>query len=46
MEHFKQALKEVHPTISEEDAKRFMEMAESVLKRQPKRKDEPLPQYM
>lgn len=46
MEHFKQAMQEVRPTISEEDAKRFMEMAENVLKRQPKRKDEPLPQYM
>ncbi len=46
MEHFKLAMKEIRPTISEEDAKRFMAMAESVLKRQPQRKDEVLPQYM
>ena len=46
MEHFQEAMKDIRPSISEEDAKRFMEIAENVLRRQPKRKEAPLPQYM
>ncbi|MDF1538821.1 MAG: CDC48 family AAA ATPase [Candidatus Thorarchaeota archaeon] len=46
MAHFKEALAEVRPTISEEDAKRFLQMAESVKKRQPEKSSEILPQYM
>ncbi len=46
MKHFREAMKEVRPTISEEDLKRFQKIAESVLKRQPQRKDDILPQYM
>jgi len=46
MAHFEEALEEVRPTISDEDAKRFLEMAESVKKRQPEKKTEILPQYM
>ena len=46
MQHFELAMKEVRPSISAEDAKRFMEMAEWVLRRQPSRKEEPPPGYM
>ncbi|MFW9909567.1 MAG: CDC48 family AAA ATPase [Candidatus Thorarchaeota archaeon] len=46
MAHFKEALKEIRPTISEEDAKRFLQIAEMVKKRQPEKKDAILPQYM
>jgi transitional endoplasmic reticulum ATPase len=46
MQHFESAMKEVRPSISAEDAKRFMEMAEWVLRRQPSRKEEPPPGYM
>ncbi|MHA2424968.1 MAG: CDC48 family AAA ATPase [Candidatus Thorarchaeota archaeon] len=46
MDHFKEALKEVRPTISPEDAKRFLQMAEVVKQRQPEKSTEILPQYM
>ncbi len=46
MENFQEAMKDIRPSISAEDAKRFMEIAENVLRRQPKRKEAPLPQYM
>ncbi len=41
MEHFEMALKEVRPSISPEDMKRFEAMAEVVLKRDTGRKAEP-----
>ncbi|MHA1909030.1 MAG: CDC48 family AAA ATPase [Candidatus Thorarchaeota archaeon] len=46
MDHFREALKEVRPTITAEDAKRFLQMAEVVKKRQPEKSTEILPQYM
>ncbi|MCK5239341.1 MAG: CDC48 family AAA ATPase, partial [Candidatus Thorarchaeota archaeon] len=46
MDHFREALKEVRPSITAEDAKRFLQIAESVKKRQPEKKTEILPQYM
>ncbi len=46
MEHFKQAMKEVRPTITAEDAKRFLQMAEVVKQRQPEKSKDILPQYM
>ena len=46
MDHFREALKEVRPSITAEDAKRFLQLAEAVKKRQPEKKTEILPQYM
>jgi transitional endoplasmic reticulum ATPase len=45
MKHFEEALGEVRPSISPDDVKRFLELAEQVKKRKP-RKDLDLPGYM
>jgi transitional endoplasmic reticulum ATPase len=45
MKHFESALQEVRPTITPEDIKRHMSLADSVLRRQPTR-TEPLPGYV
>jgi transitional endoplasmic reticulum ATPase len=45
MKHFEEAMGEVRPSISPEDLKRFLEIAEQVKKRQPQ-KDLDLPGYM
>jgi len=45
MKHFEEALKEVRPSISPEDVKRFLTLADHVKKRQPQ-KDLDLPGYM
>ena len=45
MKHFEEALGEVRPSISPDDAKRFLTLAEQVKKRQPQ-KDLDLPGYM
>ena len=45
MRHFEEALGEVRPSISPDDAKRFLTLAEQVKKRQPQ-KDLDLPGYM
>ncbi|MHA2025988.1 MAG: CDC48 family AAA ATPase [Candidatus Thorarchaeota archaeon] len=45
MKHFEEALGEVRPSISPDDVKRFLALAEQVKKRQP-RKDLDLPGYM
>ncbi|MFW9793289.1 MAG: CDC48 family AAA ATPase [Candidatus Thorarchaeota archaeon] len=45
MKHFEEALKEVRPSISPDDVKRFLALAEQVKKRQPQ-KDLDLPGYM
>jgi transitional endoplasmic reticulum ATPase len=46
MKHFKTALEETRPSISQEDVKRFMELAEQVKKRQPQKSADVLPGYM
>jgi transitional endoplasmic reticulum ATPase len=46
MKHFKAALEETRPSISQEDVKRFMELAEQVKKRQPQKSSNVLPGYM
>ena len=40
MADFSSAMKEIRPSISDEDAKRFLSMADRVLKRQPGKKEE------
>ncbi|MFW9768506.1 MAG: CDC48 family AAA ATPase [Candidatus Thorarchaeota archaeon] len=45
MKHFDEALKEVRPSISPDDVKRFLALAESVKKRKPQ-KDMDLPGYV
>jgi transitional endoplasmic reticulum ATPase len=45
MKHFEEALKEVRPSISPDDVKRFLALAEQVKKRKPQ-KDLDLPGYM
>ncbi|MFW9960757.1 MAG: CDC48 family AAA ATPase [Candidatus Thorarchaeota archaeon] len=46
MKHFKAALEETRPSISQEDIKRFLELAEHVKKRQPQKSSDVLPGYM
>jgi transitional endoplasmic reticulum ATPase len=46
LKHFEEAMKEIRPSISPDDLKRYQTLAESVLKRQPKKKDDLLPGYM
>ncbi|MFW9958361.1 MAG: CDC48 family AAA ATPase [Candidatus Odinarchaeota archaeon] len=46
MKHFKAALEETRPSISQEDIKRFLELAEQVKKRQPQKSSDVLPGYM
>jgi len=46
MRHFEEALKEVRPSISPEDLKRFLALAEHVKKRQPRSSSESLPGYV
>lgn len=46
MKHFKAALDEIRPSISPDDVKRFMELAEQVKKRQPQKAADVLPGYM
>ncbi len=46
MKHFKTALEETRPSISQEDVKRFLELAEQVKKRQPQKSSDVLPGYM
>ncbi|UCE09528.1 MAG: CDC48 family AAA ATPase [Candidatus Thorarchaeota archaeon] len=46
MEHFMEALKEVRPSITPEDLKRFAAIAEWVLRRQPDKIDEAPPGYV
>jgi transitional endoplasmic reticulum ATPase len=46
MKHFKAALEETRPSISQEDVKRFLELAEQVKKRQPQKSSDVLPGYM
>jgi len=46
MKHFKAALEEIRPSISPDDVKRFMELAEQVKKRQPQKSSDVLPGYM
>jgi len=46
MNHFEEALKEVRPSISPDDAKRFLSLAEQVKKRQPRGATEPLSGYI
>jgi transitional endoplasmic reticulum ATPase len=46
MKHFKAALEETRPSISQEDIKRFTELAEQVKKRQPQKSSNVLPGYM
>jgi transitional endoplasmic reticulum ATPase len=46
MKHFKAALEETRPSLSQEDVKRFMELAEQVKKRQPQKSSDVLPGYM
>jgi transitional endoplasmic reticulum ATPase len=46
MKHFKAALEETRPSISQEDVKRFLELAEQVKKRQPQKSGDVLPGYM
>jgi transitional endoplasmic reticulum ATPase len=46
MKHFEEALGEVRPSISPDDIKRFLALAEQVKKRQPQRSSEVLPGYV
>jgi hypothetical protein len=46
MKHFEEAMKEIRPSVSPNDIKRYQDLAEAVLRRQPKRKDDVLPGYM
>ena len=46
MSHFEEALGEVRPSISPDDIKRFIALAEQVKKRQPQRSSEVLPGYV
>jgi transitional endoplasmic reticulum ATPase len=46
MKHFEEALREVRPSISPDDVKRFLALAEQVKKRQPQKTSDILPGYM
>lgn len=46
MKHFEEALGEVRPSISPDDVKRFLALAEQVKKRQPQKTSDFLPGYM
>jgi transitional endoplasmic reticulum ATPase len=46
MKHFKEAMNEVRPSMSPEDVKRFLELADMVKKRQPQKSSDILPGYM
>ncbi|RLI54411.1 MAG: AAA family ATPase, partial [Candidatus Thorarchaeota archaeon] len=46
MKHFEEAMEEVRPSISNDDVKRFMEIAEQVKKRQPRKESDVLPGYV
>ncbi|MGY5855111.1 MAG: CDC48 family AAA ATPase [Candidatus Thorarchaeota archaeon] len=46
MRHFEEALKEVRPSISPEDIKRFLSLADQVMKRLPQSNAETLPGYI
>ena len=46
MQHFEEALKEVRPSISPEDIKRFLSLADQVMKRLPQSNAETLPGYI
>jgi transitional endoplasmic reticulum ATPase len=46
MKHFEEALGEVRPSISPDDVKRFLALAEQVKKRQPQKTSDILPGYM
>ena len=46
MKHFEEAMNEIRPSISPDDAKRFLELAEQVRKRQPQKSPDILPGYM
>ena len=41
MEHFESALQEIRPSISQEDIKRYMTLADAVLRRQPAKRETP-----
>jgi hypothetical protein len=46
MKHFEEALGEVRPSISPDDVKRFLALAEQVKKRQPQKSSDVLPGYV
>ncbi len=46
MKHFEEALNEVRPSLSPDDVKRFLALAEQVKKRQPRSSSETLPGYV
>jgi transitional endoplasmic reticulum ATPase len=46
LKHFEEAMKEIRPSISPDDIKQYQALAESVLRRQPKKKDDYLLGYM
>ncbi|MGD9396219.1 MAG: CDC48 family AAA ATPase [Candidatus Thorarchaeota archaeon] len=46
MKHFEEALQEVRPSISPDDVKRFLALAEQVKKRQPQSSPDALPGYI
>ncbi len=46
MKHFEEALNEVRPSLSPDDVKRFLALAEQVKKRQPRSSSEILPGYV
>jgi len=46
MKHFEEALGEMRPSISPDDIKRFLSLAEQVKKRQPQRSSDVLPGYV
>ena len=46
MKHFEEALGEVRPSISPDDVKRFLALAEQVKKRQPQKTSDILPGYL
>jgi len=46
MKHFEEALQEVRPSISPDDVKRFLALAEQVKKRQPQSSTDTLPGYI
>ena len=46
MKHFEEALQEVRPSISPEDIKRFLSLADQVMKRLPQKSTDVLPGYV
>ena len=46
MKHFEEALQEVRPSISPEDIKRFLNLADQVMKRLPQKSTDVLPGYV